>query len=472
MSVAVGTLRAELCERFSRSVATACAGRSLPEHAALRLPPLVRDTLVGAALLRDGAIPPPIAAFYTERLPRLRVEQLLAPHPALRPLLQRPLDLSASPRLAAALAGLFAALRGAGLDPQRLLGSASPEALLRERPTIAALYGPTLHGAGFPLLGTQAADCAVLAEELAAGRAPDEVIDLRLSGNLVHELCHGPCVETSASASATTPPWLLIEAAALHLGRAARPAHVFPDEPAEAIPGVSLFVLAGDGLARIFGEAALWRVLLADDLTQVLPPRVAAALSLAGWQEHLRQPGPSFASDALRALDWIKLADASRAPLSAARLPAPELAQRDAPDLLDAAAALPWSALPLWQGPATAADALLVQRGVRALFQVNRLCPTFQTHPDELPDGSLQVDVAECLLRCAPRADGVFAEPARWLFPPALCRRLHERGAAVIRVAGARRRDSQAIADALVALAQGGAPLPREVVIQWTCSRP
>jgi len=32
------------------------------------------------------------------------------------------------------------------------------------------------------------------------------------------------------------------------------------------------------------------------------------------------------------------------------------------------------------------------------------------------------LDVAACVLRAEPRAEGVFAEPAWWLFPPPLAR--------------------------------------------------
>src|SRR5262249_43958161 len=138
----------------------------------------------------------------------------------------------------------------------------------------------------------------------------DATIDHRLSGHVLHELCHG----LQREADGAPPPWMVIEAAALHLGFAARREHIFPREPGEAIPGVSLFVLVGEALARRHGAAALWRAPLGAPAAELFGPRVAAALDAAGWQDWLARRCPPFVNDALRALSWIKLAEAAAAP--------------------------------------------------------------------------------------------------------------------------------------------------------------
>lgn len=89
-----------------------------------------------------------------------------------------------------------------------------------------------------------------------------------------------------------------------------------------------------------------------------------------------------------------------------------------------------------------------------------------------MPKETLWLDVEQSLLGCAPRADGVFGEPARWLFPPCLSRRLHQRGATRVRIEGVRRRDRGAIADLLLALAFDEDPLPRDMVVRWMSSPP
>jgi hypothetical protein len=249
---------------------------------------------------------------------------------------------------------------------------------------------------------------------------------------------------------------MIAEAAATHLGAAARAAHLFPDEPGEALRGVSLFVLIGEVLARRFGEAALWRVALGVPAAQLFGGDVARALDDAAWEDWAARQQAPFARDALAAMAWLKLVDAARAGERAT---------------LAAAAARPWASLPWWHEAPADADRALVPRAVAALFQVNAMAPTFQTLPSEPPHGRLFVDVAECVVRAERRAEGVFAEPAWWLFPPPLARRLYERGARRLRIEGAARAQRSAIAAALVELCDGGAPLPSEAELPWRSFR-
>jgi hypothetical protein len=470
--------REELQRRFEATVATERArpeALPLPEGwPALQLPPALRESLVAAAELAGGRCPESAAAYYCERMPRALFEQLYRRGEPAHALLWRPLDLSELPRLRAALDGLYLSLRACELDPQALLGAATPGDLLAARGTVAALHAHALFGSGLPMVGAWPAERDLLAQELAAGRDPDALIDLRLSGNLVHELCHGPPREPRAPGP--PPPWLVLEAAALELGASAFPRHVYPDEPGEAVPGVSLFTLVGQGLRRLFGARALFSLLVEPrPLALAFAPR-AAALEVAEWQRWLRSPEPPFARDALRALDFLKLAalcEASAAPLPALEQAAaspPLEAARSAPDVLDLAARVPWSETPWWGAVAGPRDLAMVPVGVRALFQVNVAAPTYQTHPAAAPGGRLLLDVEACALRAAPRAAGVFGEPARWIFPPPLARSLWERGARRVRVEGALRRDADGIAQALIELSLGARPLPADAEVRWTSS--
>src|SRR5262249_12138910 len=158
----------------------------------------------------------------------------------------------------------------------------------------AAIYAHTLFGSGMPLTGAYPGERAAWATD-----DPDGVVE-RLSGNLVHEICHGP-----PSAYAERPlPWLIAEAAALTLGADARRAHILPDEPGEAVPGVALFVCVGSALARRWGRKKLYSLLAGAPL----PEPIGRVLEEAAWQDWSARQEVPFARDALRAMAWIKLA--------------------------------------------------------------------------------------------------------------------------------------------------------------------
>jgi len=408
------TLRAELARPGTRA---------LPEDFPTpRLPPVLRETIAAAAALADVSA---LADFYCERMPRMLVDQLLRADDAARDLLWMPIDGERTPRLRAGLSGTWAGLAVEGL---RTPGQRDP---LVSRPSVATLASGTLLGSGLPMVGAYPAEREALARELEAGADAHERLDLRLSGNLVHEVCHGPRRECAEAPG----PWILLEAAALHLGATAFARHVHPEVAGESIPGVAPFVLLGGALARLFGRHALWSLTGGTGIESAFGVRGGRALAVAGWQEWLRRTEPPFARDASRAVDWIKLADAARgeSPLSplierAARLD-PLVGAGDFPDLLDAAGELAWPDLPWRNEDVAPADLELARNAIRARFQVDVLAGPFQTHPHT--PSRLHLDPIACLLTRDRAPGGVGpGEPPRWIVPPPLCRRLARSGAA------------------------------------------
>lgn len=442
-------MRDALETRFSRSVADAGGTAIDGDWPPYSLPEPLLQSIVEADA--RGLCPPSLIAHYTERMPAMLVEQRRAGDEPRR-LLRRPLRLEDLPRTRAALDGFFAALTAHDLDPRRFTGVASTAELIAARPTLESIYAHALFGSGLPLVGAYPSDAPSLMQAIAAHGA-DGAIDRRLGCHVVHELCHGP-----PRACEKAPPWLVVEAAANHLGAAARAADVFPDEAGEGLRAVSLFVLVGDVLARHFGAAALWRVNLGEPLPSLFGAEVAAALDAAAWEDWRARQEPPFARDALGAAGWIKLIDAARA----------NLPLDDAP--LARARALPWTSLPWWHAPVDDADVRMLPRALAALFQVNALAPDFRTVPDEPPGRRLLIDVADARIFAEPRAHG-WGEPASWIFPPPLARSLFERGARRIRIEGATRKARAALADALVELGAQRRPLAAELELVWDSSR-
>jgi hypothetical protein len=398
-----------------------------------RLPPPLRESIRAAASLADAA---PLVDFYCDRMPRMLVDQLLRDDSRAGELLWMPIDAERVPRLRTATRTLGRALVAAGAR------SEAPPDPLAPRPSAAALAAGTLLGSGLPMVGAYPAERVLLGEELSSGALPHERLDLRLSGNLVHEMCHG---ERRRECPRTPPPWLAVEAAAAHLGATAFARHVHPEVPGEAVPGLAPFVMIGDAFARLFGARALWSLTAGESIEVAFGERAGRALTVAGWQDWLRRREPPFARDASRGVAWVKLADAARASSLLSTLPGgartlqPLSRVRDLPDLLDTAAPVPWRELPWWAEEPNAADAAMARHAVRAMFQMDVLEPTFQTHPYR--PSSLHLDTESCLLTRERAERGVGpGEPPAWIVPPPLCRRLARAGVRKLSVGGGESR--------------------------------
>ena len=426
-------VRAELTARFAQTVAGAPRPSEWPPFA---LPGAIAATIEEAAARNH--CPESLVDYYTRKMPELLIEQL-RPDDEARKLLWRPFG--EVPRLRSALEGLFRVLAEENISAPDFLGASSASELLAKRPNALALHAFSLFGSGLPLVGAYPGDRAAFALD-----DPDRAIDRQLSSGLIHELCHGP-----SQAHAERPlPWMLAEAAALTLGAAARRQTAFPDEPGESVPGISLFVCLGSALARRWGRGALFRLLAGAPLESATPH--AEALREAAWRDWQERREPPFARDALSAMDWIKLADGATA-IAEGKLP-------------------PWRELPWWHEEKFTVEE--VEEAVGALFQVNVMAPNFQTRPAEAR--SLSVDVEACAISAPRRAEGVFAEPAWWLLPPPLCRRLWERGARRVTILGTSRDRRREIAHALCEFSTENKSLPAAVEldvaeVSWTSSR-
>jgi SAM-dependent methyltransferase len=352
------------------------------------LPPVVRETLVAIAE-REGELPEAALRYYGEEQPRARREQARR----CARILDTPLSLATMPRLAEGLREVFALL---GDDSVTLTGHATVTSLIAARPTVGALQAAALFGQSAPVLGVY--------EELR-----DDELDLRLSGFLVHEVCHGLARESREPPA----PWTLIEAAALHLGYTARRAHFFPEVAGEALPAVAGFLLVGELFARRVSRRALWGLSLGESLADAIGAAPAARLieeGLSVWRESRSTP---FVLHALDALDWARRIEAAIHDLPLG----------------------PWGSLPWSDEAVSDADLAWIDTGVAALAGWHRGVPRLEVVPAEI--GEVTVDVEASTFARRQRDDGVFGEPATWLLPPNVARVLAARGVRRERVPGA-----------------------------------
>lgn len=402
-------------------------------------------------------------AAYTTSLPgeRQRVWQ----HPEMAPLLGVDLRVAHIPRLRTGLEGLFTWVQRAGFDPERALGASSMRALLERCPTVEQLVSSTLFGCHLPMAGLYPAERAVISAELRGGSPPAVVLDHRLSGQVLHELSHGRVRPWRGPSGA----WMLLEAAASWVSHQVAPIHTFPNRVGEGVPGLRGYVLIGAALARVAGaDALLALTLCGEDPAPVLGRRLTNAMAAAEWQVWRTRSDPPFAPDNRDAMPWVKLVAACAdvdGPMKDAldrlwELEDPGPVSSGSRGLLQAAESVPWDELTWWHEPVSRDDVAALHDAVLALCTAEKRLP----HPTPVrcapPGGEIRIDVAACRIEAPVRADGVYLEPATWLLPPPLARRLLERGSREIVLRGVCPSRLTQCVDLLQNLVSGDAPMP------------
>jgi len=417
--------RAALQEGVARGYTAALSRKPLrggPEIGAA-LPAGMLEALTIAGLLRGTDLD----GHYLDTMPAQLAVQLRAAGGAEERLFSARLDLRRLPRLREALDRLFALVAGAGVACARAIGATTPQALLAARPTLAELYAGCHFGRSMPMLYAYPGD---LAEEAWRGRSPDELIDARYVGPLLHELSHLHPLDPDL----VPAPANLHEALAAWIGSEAWPDQVFPARGGEdAIPGAPWFAAVGGFVALRIGAPEAVRAQAGGlDLRGPLGAPCVEAMRCYGWLGFLESGAPHLLSDAFHPERWWKLIDLHR-DLRLARafhaahvepllrsVPARGTPLRAAWD--EALDALSWSELPCSRDAPTAGDDALALRAVRALHvRTERSGRTFRAARAH-PPGPIALDAGECLLRAPwPDCDAVGAPP-RHPYPPSLCR--------------------------------------------------
>jgi hypothetical protein len=416
--------RAWLQEGIARGYAAALAQqprRSGPEISA-ELPAGMLEALTIAGVLRGTATD----RHYLETMPTQLAAQLRGRGGPEERLFSARLDLRLLPRLREGLERLFALVSDARLPCTPVLGAPTPHELLAARPTLGELYAGCHFGRSMPMLYAWPGD---LAEDSWRGRGPDELIDARYVGPLLHELSHLHPLDPDL----VPAPANLHEALAAWIGSEAWPGQVFPEPGGEdALPGAPWFAAVGGFVARRIGAPEAVRAQAgALDLRGPLGAACVEALRCYGWLAFLESGAPHLLADAFHPERWWKLIDLHRDGRLAGAFHAehvePLLRSVPPPGTplrprWDAALdALPWPELPAWRDVPNAADEALGLRAVRALHaRTDRAGRTFRTVRVR-PPGPLTLDVRNCLLH-APWTDcDAVGAPPRHPYPPALC---------------------------------------------------
>ncbi len=406
-----------------------------------------------------------------------------ADDPVLGPLLDAPWPedgrAPGEARLVAATDALLRHARAAGVASEHTWRAAAGAAL-RAGASPLALHGASRFGA-LPMVGTSRASREAVRRALAHGTPPPVARDLHLSHGLLHELTHGPRRPWRG------PPgsWMLAEVAAGWLGWRAFARHVLPRVAGEATPGLRPFADLGRWLAaRVASPDTLTSLALTDTRRDHAPSlaRVARVALAAEWQGWRAAPPGLLAPDNRDHLGWWRLLTAAAqldagGPLPALlrRVDALPLERSDEvdglPDLLGAARAASWDDLAP-PAPAAAAVAAELHDAVAALLAVDRLTPEARSAPARWPDGKVILDVDTAQLRALPRADGVYAEPARAWVCPATVRDAARRGLRHLTLTVDGRDAAWRAAEALADVLLRGGPMPRELHLDLRAPSP
>jgi hypothetical protein len=396
------------------------------------LPAGMLDALAIAGVLRGSAVD----GHYLETMPAQLALQLRGRDCPEERLFAHRLDLRRLPRLRHALERLFAFVGEAGVECRAALGASTPRELIAARPTFADLYAGCHFGRSMPMLYAYSGD---LTDDAWNGRAPEELIDARYVGPLVHELSHLQPID----ADLVPAPANLHEALAAWIGSEAWPEQVFPAPGGEdALPGAPWFAAVGAFVARRIGAPAVVRAQAAAlDLRGPLGASCVEALRCYGWLDFLETGAPHLLGDAFHPERWWKLIDLHRDPALTRRfqvelvepllnrVPRPGARLRAAWD--SALDALPWPELPAWNDAPSAADGALALRAVRALHvRTERRARSFRAVRAG-PPGPLELDLKECSLRAPWGGCDAIGAPPQHPYPPPLCAKLLRAGESV-----------------------------------------
>lgn len=392
---------------------------------------------IGAAIARvDEARATRVVEHYGRVCPEDWLQRFYGSPPAVQELVRLDLRTARVPRLRAALARLFEGARRAGVG--ELFGCRTVAELLDRAPRIIELHPLAFFGCCQPMVSLGPPEQAAIARQADEGWRLDELLDLRLAGHVVHELAHGAARGWTGGPTS----WLVLEAAAAVVNLGCQPAHVLAERPGEPVLGLRQALVLGRAMADAVGEAAVWRFsLVGEEAASLLGARAAEALTAVERGLWLRSGAAAFVPTHTRIVSWAKLLDVARAGL---------LPDGDPEALLDAADAVPWSALPASGDPAAVGEALA------ALSQVERLQPDLQVCPSDPPDGRLVLDVEACALLCGPRRDDAHGLPTAWRAPPSLCRALAAQGLTRVELRGVTVEARRAAVDGLLRLAAEG----------------
>lgn len=386
------------------------------------LPAGMLEALTIAGLLRGNAVD----GHYLETMPAQLAVQLRGRGCPEERLFAHHLDFRLLPRLRDALERLFAFVGDAGIDCRAALGASSPRELIAARSSLADLYAGCHFGRSMPMLYAYPGD---LTDDAWSGRGPDELIEARYVGPLIHELSH----LHPSDPDLVPAPANLHEALAAWIGSEVWSQQAFPAPGGEdALPGAPWFAAAGAFLGRSIGADEAVRAQAGTlDLRGPLGAGCVEALRCYGWLEFLESGAPHLLSDAFHPERWWKIIDLHRDPVIARRFHAelvapllervPQPGERLRARWDSALDGLPWAELPAWRDDTCAADDALALRAVRALHvRTERRGRSFRAERAQ-PPGPIVLDLRECSVRAPWRGCDAIGAPPLHPYPPALC---------------------------------------------------
>jgi hypothetical protein len=420
-------------DRARAELAAAARLRRDVDEAAPDPPRAVREILA-EELSTGGAHAEALARHYLDLMPAMRVAQLDAADGLAAKFFHAPLDWEALPRLAGALARLFAHLP----DGATLAGARTAAELHARSPTIAALFSRTAYGGFMPLLYGYPADLAHFARALRDDDVQplNTVIDRYFAAPLIHELTHFGRARDVLSL-------YLDECIAAWLGVTVMPEFAFPapgdDNALYATPWLAQ---VGQAIARVAGSAALvaahagvvaWR--------DALPPGLADIYTRFGRDDYRATRPLHLLSDSYAPERWMKLAFMAAA------------------NMLDGAAldgaALDGGALPPWSAIAAPAespvDRDVVRDGLRAMCLRNYVVEQSWRVASRVPSSPITIDCDACTITTATQPDSIDAVAPRYLLPPSIAARLRRDGHGRVTVTLARLDDVDDVAEKICA---------------------